>query len=568
MERLMVCRSRAAAGPLFAGVACMAAFAALAQDLPTLTEVVEVRVVNVDVVVTDADGTPVRGLERDDFELRVDGEPRAVEYFSAVVDGSTPGTPTLESDPATLPYLAIVFDGRTTRPAAARRTIETLADRLDGLLASTRAVMVLRQGTKLVVEQSMTRDRQLLYAAFDRLISNREPALDVGDRLILLRQLESPGLPPVLQSPESELQIELEDDTDTQRAQQILHQIRIQAEVERRAALESARQLSLLSRSMAGLPGRKAILLLGRGLQRRPGEDLFRLWWNRFSEQAPQIGVMNIDAEIAQYRGSDLLDALIDDANAHRVTFYSHDPTGPSVAGSSAEFARSVTNLEIARGEDAMRDSLVDLSLATGGIGRVPSGVGSLLDEMEDGFGTYYSLGFTPEGIARGRVRVRVRHPGLRVRYLRRFVARTAAQELEEATLATLLTGAEDNSLQVGVDVGGFEAQEDGSFLVTLLIKVPMTKVSLLPQKGSHVGRLTFVVLAQGADGGLSQPATGEVPIEIANAELRWALGQIAGYRMKLRTSGGEQLLAIGVRDEVARQDATLSLSLAPNRGL
>ena len=54
----------------------------------------------------------------------------------------------------------------------------------------------------------------------------------------------------------------------------------------------------------------------------------------------------------------------------------------------------------------------------------------------------------------------------------------------------------------------------------------------------------------------------------LTNAELLSAMGQVAGYRMKLRVSGGEQILAIGVRDEVARQDATLRLSLAPNRGV
>ena len=551
----MSCRSVGVTGRFLAGVWLAAAVAA-AQDLTTLTDFVEVRVVNVDVVVTDADGRPVRGLEAEDFELRVNGRPMAVEYFSAVADGamadsSTAARPTPEKDPDTLPYLAIVFDGRSTRPAAARRTFEALGDQLNELLSSTRAIMVLRQGTRLVVEQPMTRDPQLLWAALDRLADHRQPVLNVGDRQILLRQLESSGAPQMLgEGFEEELARASAVDMETQRAQHILQRIRIQAQVERRAARESARQLSLLSRSMAGLQGRKAILLLGQGLQRQPAEDLYRLWWRKYSDRAQNIGVLNIEAEMAQVRSDDLLESIIDDANAHRVTFYSHDPTGLSVAGSSAEFTRSETNLEIASSEDRVRQSLVDLSRTC----TLPR--------------SYYSLGFTPEEEERGKVQVRVRHPDLRIRYLKRFVARTAMQQLEEATLATLLTGAEDNRLQVGVDLGEVEAQKDGTFVVSLLIKVPMAKVSLLPQQSKHVGRLTFVVLAQGADGGLSQPAIGEVPIEIANAELLSAMGQVAGYRMKLRTSGGQQILAIGVRDEVARQDATLQLSLAPNRGV
>ena len=50
-------------------------------------EVVDVRVVNVEVVVTDREGRRVTGLEADEFELRVDGEATDIAYFSEVVDG-------------------------------------------------------------------------------------------------------------------------------------------------------------------------------------------------------------------------------------------------------------------------------------------------------------------------------------------------------------------------------------------------------------------------------------------------------------------------------------------------
>lgn len=50
-------------------------------------EVVEVRVVNIEVVVTDRQGNRVSGLQGDDFELRVDGEGVPIDYFSEIVDG-------------------------------------------------------------------------------------------------------------------------------------------------------------------------------------------------------------------------------------------------------------------------------------------------------------------------------------------------------------------------------------------------------------------------------------------------------------------------------------------------
>src|SRR5229473_1674029 len=43
-----------------------------------VSEVIEVRVVEVEVVVVDGHGQPVRGLTREDFELRQGGKPRQI----------------------------------------------------------------------------------------------------------------------------------------------------------------------------------------------------------------------------------------------------------------------------------------------------------------------------------------------------------------------------------------------------------------------------------------------------------------------------------------------------------
>ena len=48
--------------------------AAASQSPEPFGEVIDVRVVNVEVVVTDRDGNRVAGLQPGDFRLRVDGE--------------------------------------------------------------------------------------------------------------------------------------------------------------------------------------------------------------------------------------------------------------------------------------------------------------------------------------------------------------------------------------------------------------------------------------------------------------------------------------------------------------
>lgn len=50
-------------------------------------EQIDVRVVNIEVVVTDKDGNRVSGLAPSDFRLKVDGKDVMVEYFSEVRGG-------------------------------------------------------------------------------------------------------------------------------------------------------------------------------------------------------------------------------------------------------------------------------------------------------------------------------------------------------------------------------------------------------------------------------------------------------------------------------------------------
>jgi len=59
------------------------AFAASAQ----VSEVIEVRVIEIEVVVVDSHGDPVRGLTKGDFELREGGQPREITNFYAVDRG-------------------------------------------------------------------------------------------------------------------------------------------------------------------------------------------------------------------------------------------------------------------------------------------------------------------------------------------------------------------------------------------------------------------------------------------------------------------------------------------------
>lgn len=62
------------------------------SDVPgVFGEVLDVRVINLEVVVTDKAGTPINGLDTSDFRLLVDGEEMSIDYFTEVRGGGRAG---------------------------------------------------------------------------------------------------------------------------------------------------------------------------------------------------------------------------------------------------------------------------------------------------------------------------------------------------------------------------------------------------------------------------------------------------------------------------------------------
>ena len=81
-------RTLAAMALLLLLAAAVAPVAAQQDDLPAVfSEVIDVRVVNIEVVVTDKQGNRIHDLVASDFELLVDGEPTPIDYFTEIAEG-------------------------------------------------------------------------------------------------------------------------------------------------------------------------------------------------------------------------------------------------------------------------------------------------------------------------------------------------------------------------------------------------------------------------------------------------------------------------------------------------
>ncbi|HEX6179377.1 MAG TPA: hypothetical protein VF057_13525, partial [Thermoanaerobaculia bacterium] len=127
---------RRALSPL---VIALAALAASAQQ-PKLVETLEVRVVNVEVIVLDKDGKPVTGLTKDDFEILEDRKPQPITNFYEVrgaemrTNDSGPSAP----EPAEAPArnFLLFIDVHSLHPVARKQILETLGKFVDDQLRS------------------------------------------------------------------------------------------------------------------------------------------------------------------------------------------------------------------------------------------------------------------------------------------------------------------------------------------------------------------------------------------------------------------------------------------------
>lgn len=302
--------------------------------------------------------------------------------------------------------------------------------------------------------------------------------------------------------------------------------------------------------SLAGLPGRKAILYLSDGLAMRAAEDVFFALQERWEDSRFLL-------EAHRYDVSDRFEELAAQANAHRVTFYAVDaaglrthsynnaensgPTG-GVAIDETHFANLQTPLQLLAGE-------------TGGLAIVNTNrFAPQLARIADDFGSYYSLGFTPAPGNRRyrRIEVAVRgRKGITVRHREGFRDKPPAARMTEGTLAALHYGYEQNELGVEVEFGPATPSQRDLYSVPVVVKVPIAALELVPGDGVARGQLRLYVAVRDSDGALSPVQEVPVTVEIPAGEIERARRHVYHHEITLLMRSGRQLLAVGARDEV-----------------
>ena len=123
---------------------------------------------------------------------------------------------------------------------------------------------------------------------------------------------------------------------------------------------------------------------------------------------------------------------------------------------------------------------------------------------------------------------------------------------MTEGTLAALLFEIESNPLGVQCEVERPQRRDDGRFLVPLLVRIPLAKITFVPLETQQRSNLQVSVAVIDGDNDLSPVDLRPVPITIPLEEFETAREQYFVYEVELLMESGRQVVAVGVQDELA----------------
>ncbi len=540
-------------------------------DQGVFVENLEVNVVNVDVYVTDKDGNPVPGLTADDFEMFENGQPVKITNFYAVhdsrvvaskeggageaaapppaVEAPPPGPPAADEVPVDQRLSLIVYvDDTNIRPHDRRRVLEDVRSFLRQKLTTRDRVMLVTYDRSLHVRQPFTSDPEAVVEALLEVdkVSGEAVHYD-SDRRDVLQRVE-----------------------DAQSGGEALAYAERYAESIRNDLSFSIDALREIVNSLAGLPGRKALLYVSDGLPMIAGEDVFYAVNQKFQG----AGAMT---QLYSYDASSRFDELAASANANRVSFYTIDASGLRVAESvSAESfghgqAGSMTFIDSIERQD-LQSPLQLLAEKTGGKAVINQNrILEPLSDIANDFRTYYSLGYVPGHSGDGRyyeidVKLKKSHHGWKVRHRAGYRDKAPAVQMNDGVLAALHFPYSSNPLAVDLSFETGVRRDDGLYVVPVKVRIPLKSLALVPHGEVYEANANLYLAAYDQSGRESDVQETHLPISVPAAEAEAAREKDFVYSISLLLREGEQRVAVGLRDEIASNNSFVTRSVYVGR--
>lgn len=530
----------------------------------SFSQTVDVRVVNVDVYVTDKKGRPVTGLTQDDFVLLADGEPAEIAYFYAssaedarpeereMVEVGDDGSydPTRGDDLLVVLYLDNLWLMQHDR----NRILDDLQQFVAAQAENGVRFLVASHDPGLRIRTGVTRDPAVVLAAL-------EEQVDVPTMGMIAQRDHSSAFDTVQTIYRNYLGTRTCDDPcGCARHQMVAAWEAYVLNASHRIGVAAAGLQELLA-ALSGVPDRKAVIYVGSGFDQRPGLDILQ----HLIELCPEYE-RDFSIYMQRYDEGDRLLDLSAEANASRATFYPLDAGGlradeaASVAPADSKLRPSGLVTQIRRANLAAGFHI--LAGATGGRAIVNANqpFEDLL-ELETDFQHVYSLGFEPAGTPDGekhKLRVELAQPmkGVEVRFRQSYIDKPLDRRLVERAIAAMTLEDESNPLGVRAKLGAITALAPEVIQVPVEVDVATASLTLVPNaEGTQAGRFRVFLAARAAEGGrttVREKFFDVTPEAVATGK--------ASIVVNINLEPGPYTIAVGVRDEIGTETSYLAL--------
>jgi VWFA-related protein len=525
-------------------LACAAA--AFAQQQPYF-QTFEVRLHNLEVQVTDSNGNPVRGLTKDDFVVLEEGVEQNVTNFSvydaststrvAADNGRRAESPSVQQETRVPRRFVFFVDHMSLRKPVRKELIENANALLDQLQPGDLAAVVRPEGERL--RQPFTTDVAVARKAVAEAIESCKLGFGILD------EYERRSTSAFAQADMRHAQATFAHQT-SERVQQRLAQLRA------------------LVGSMAGIEGRKVIIILTDGLPSIPG---------RIGIEAIDQMRLGVDRQVTEWGPMGDFNPLIDElgrtAAANGVTIYALEPQVPLAKGLKGHAAAS--NVEVVSQTDAERlarpvvpsdtygelmhfraQTLRSLAEKTGGewTRGVPM-IDDLFRQVVTDLRFYYSLAYRANGDPNKprKVKVVVRNrPELHVRTRSEVMDRPPEREMGDLVASTLIYPRDVNELRMAVETGA-PKRGKSTVYVPVEVVIPLETLTFMRAQDKYVATIDIHHATSGYERSSMTSGRQRQTFELSESDYARRNGMTYRFKSGIEVWPGKTRIAIGAMD-------------------
>ena len=514
-------------------------------EQPRLVETIDVRVINVDVVVTDKRGNPITGLTKDDFEIFENGQPKPITNFYevegskpkvATAEVSSPDAPPTPDIPAESLKRRIIFyvDNLSLAPFNRNRVFQQMKDFVKTVMRPGDEAMIATYNRSMKVRVPFTRDPAQIISMLDSLA--KESGLGIAAK-----------------SEWRSTQDRLREANSYDEAVGIARSYAASNEHDLRQAASS---LNGLLTTLAGVEGKKILVLTSEGFPMQPGREAFYMIEEMQREKSWNVGSTLL--QTMSYDGTNLIQGIAKTANANGITMYTIHAAGlTGGVEMSAEHSTPVSTTVSQAQQSNTTESMMLMADMTGGLASVQTNnFARAFERIHKDLESYYSLGYRAgtERVDRQRyLRVKVKNRDYIVRARQTFVEKSVFAEMSDRVTASLLYRVKDNDLGILTRLGQPIPVGDGLFRVPVDIQIPMSSLTFMPQgEIEYAGGFDVYVVVANKDGDMSDVARKQHQIRVPAADMKSAAGKFYTYTLELLTEPGLNKISIGVVDQIS----------------